>query len=100
MQFKSIFVLSIVSTAATAAPVEDIETRQASCPVATAPYCCDSYLAINIPNIINGIGLGHCVARVDPEKCGEGGKPKVGICCQYPNLSSGSVTCLPFALPA
>lgn len=63
MQFKSILALSMVALAATAAPADDLEARQAgSCAPNAAYYCCDGFIPFNFL-FIRGIGEGRCVRR-------------------------------------
>ena len=66
MNFKNIFALVMVATAATAAPAEDLEARQASCLTTNAIYCCDGFIPFNFL-FIRGIGEGHCVLRMSAE---------------------------------
>lgn len=64
MQFKTIFALYMMAAAASAAPADDLEARQASatCNVNNAIYCCDNFIPFNI-FFIRGVGQGRCARR-------------------------------------
>jgi hypothetical protein len=68
MQFKNILALSMVAIAATAAPADDLETRQ-STQVCTnnaqVKYCCDNWIPFKFL-FIQGIGQG-CTPRKSAE---------------------------------
>ncbi|KFZ17394.1 hypothetical protein V501_01746 [Pseudogymnoascus sp. VKM F-4519 (FW-2642)] len=85
MQFNKILALFIVATAATAAPVEDLEARTCS----TGDYCCERFIKVTLFSI-RGVGQ-NCVKNPSHLSCTA---PRAApACCPNAAFDSSGLVC-------
>ncbi|KFZ13644.1 hypothetical protein V501_03607 [Pseudogymnoascus sp. VKM F-4519 (FW-2642)] len=90
MHFNKILALFILATAATTAPVEDLEARAPTCPTTTIKFCCKQFVSLSLFSIT---GVGQDCIKVSSTTTCPATRAKFPPCCARPVFDGTGLVC-------